>query len=429
MKQLGEDLELVLSKHEAFIAKVSKVRDTWYCVLPRQPVAHDLPLLHVACELGVYPLAKLCLQRKSILSLLGHHRKVNQKWGPDEETPLHVAVRNGSSDVIQLLLSFGADVASEDSDGQTPLHRAIGSTTFEVYKLLSGSRRSITVYREEAKRSNKKNNRLAVGQRSMLHLAALYGWEDSCQELVQHHHYNIEWQAAFGRRAIHFAVQWGHMNLAKRAVAEWGACLKPEIQLLRTIVLYQRSPKVSGVSAKFPQSHRHEETILEESLRIYTKDWGCDINAVDARGYTILYHRLCLPEMRAIMNVGLPINFNNLNNRHQTLLHYGGFWLSPHGLKIFLSQSRFHVNTRDCEGCTPLYCVSRRSLYDDPSWQAELLLDFGADRTLLDNEGRPATDLALHEQNCESDSVLVNYSTVAINIQEVELIFKEEIWP
>ena len=43
-------------------------------------------------------------------------------------TPLHSAVSAGHNDVVQDLISLGADVNAANSSGQTPLHYAVSPT-------------------------------------------------------------------------------------------------------------------------------------------------------------------------------------------------------------------------------------------------------------------------------------------------------------
>jgi hypothetical protein len=234
--------------------------------------------------------------------VIGSHRKINQRWSEYETTPLHLAAGNGSLDVIQLLLSCGADVASEDLLGETPLHYTIRYSTFEAYRLLADFRGSRKVYRREVKRYTKNNDVAKRG--SLLHLAAQSGWESLCEELIQHHNYNVEWEDVSGNRAIHLALSRGHMNLARQFVTEWRASLTPHIQLLRAIVDPLGDP------------FRH----FDEGLTTYTDHWGCDINAVDAEGHTIFCDVIpCIPVTENTIH-GLPINLNQLNNRHQPLL-------------------------------------------------------------------------------------------------------------
>ena len=140
---------------------------------------------------GLYGLARVYLQRKGFISGLRHQQNINQRWGPKKETPLHLAARGESPDIVKLLLSCGADVASEDTRGQTPLHLAILYSTVEVYQLLSGSKRSGKVYRDEVERYTKNNNKGVTVQGSLLHLPAQHGWESVCGELIKHHNYDL----------------------------------------------------------------------------------------------------------------------------------------------------------------------------------------------------------------------------------------------
>jgi ankyrin repeat protein len=54
----------------------------------------------------------------------------------DEETPLHIAAKSGSAQFAAALISFGAEVGSQDRTGATPLHYAIANLHFPVAKVL-----------------------------------------------------------------------------------------------------------------------------------------------------------------------------------------------------------------------------------------------------------------------------------------------------
>lgn len=41
--------------------------------------------------------------------------------GCGQDTPLHAAARSGGADIVDLLLDFGADRWSRDTEGKTPL--------------------------------------------------------------------------------------------------------------------------------------------------------------------------------------------------------------------------------------------------------------------------------------------------------------------
>lgn len=220
------------------------------------------------------------------------------------------------------------------------------------------------------------------------------------------------------------------------------------------------TPDIQVLKALLRPANDLPEGLLEETLRTYTKHWGCDINAVDAEGRTILYDDR-LNVLRSITNAGLPINFNHQDNQHQTVLHCGGYWLEgPLLLKTFLLKSQVDANPRDSQGCTPLHCATRRALssvhvhprksasqnsssnpdgceaerhfHEEESRRIQLLLDFGADRSLLDKEGWSFIELVRKERDLVPDcirEILMNYSTVAINVREIRMTSKDDTWP
>lgn len=70
--------------------------------------------LHWAAYVGSYHIAKM---------LLDYGADPNAKdWGG--QTPLHLAVNRGHVDIVELLLERGADPNAQDADGNTPLHIA-----------------------------------------------------------------------------------------------------------------------------------------------------------------------------------------------------------------------------------------------------------------------------------------------------------------
>ncbi|RBR24364.1 uncharacterized protein FIESC28_02854 [Fusarium coffeatum] len=431
ISQVGNDIKLLVAKHETFFDNVSKTRDGW-AAHKGVPISDSLPLLHFACRYRLYSLAKVCLRRKDVSSLLGHQRKINQQGGIGRKTPLHIAVEQGSTDIIQLLLSCGADVASEDHMRETPLHYALRyPSTAEIYRLLADWNTSRKVYRKDAKHYIKNND--IPYSRSLLHLAAQQGWEDICQELIQQKNYSVELRDCYGDKLIHIALKCGLFDLAKRSVTEWGARLTPQIQLLEALL-----ETIGDVA--------DNAGMWGEAMEIYINHWGCDINTTDVGGCTIFHAKLFdFVALQAVLNTGLSIksiNFDQLNTRNQTFLHSGWYWVQDSRLlKTFLLQSQFDVNTRDYKGCTPLHCAimyrgEKLLQFTDDDWRdVQLLLDFGADRSLRDDKGRTAADVLIElwdpkpRRGDPALDLLMNYSTVAINVREVELVLDGSDWP
>lgn len=60
---------------------------------------------------------------------------VNQRNGQGQ-TPLHLAVKKGKKDIVDVLLQKGADVNAADTEGKTPLHYAVFYGHYEIAKQL-----------------------------------------------------------------------------------------------------------------------------------------------------------------------------------------------------------------------------------------------------------------------------------------------------
>jgi ankyrin repeat protein len=73
---------------------------------------------------------------ETIKTLLEHGAKVNHKEDGDCSTALHYAAMYSGKEVINLLISYGADVNARDEHHSTPLHQAAMLTNIEAAKAL-----------------------------------------------------------------------------------------------------------------------------------------------------------------------------------------------------------------------------------------------------------------------------------------------------
>lgn len=87
------------------------------------------------------------------------------------DTPLHMAVRNGSGKIVQLLLQYGADCNARDSKGMTPLAHAIVENHDSVADILLSHGAQMAEMDDQ--------------QRSALHLAVLHRHEQLLRILVR----------------------------------------------------------------------------------------------------------------------------------------------------------------------------------------------------------------------------------------------------
>ncbi|KAF2484013.1 ankyrin repeat-containing domain protein [Neohortaea acidophila] len=105
----------------AFYKQKSLVRVLWHELYARShrgdPGPIDMPVLHLACYLGIVGWVTVLMKReKRKLRLARSLRQRDQRGF----TPLGEAVRGGHEQVVRLLLDAGADVDGKDSRGMTP---------------------------------------------------------------------------------------------------------------------------------------------------------------------------------------------------------------------------------------------------------------------------------------------------------------------
>ena len=64
------------------------------------------------------------------------------------QTPLHIACENGNKEIVEFLISKGADVNAVDYILNTPLHIACSHNYFEIIELLISNGAEIMCYNE-----------------------------------------------------------------------------------------------------------------------------------------------------------------------------------------------------------------------------------------------------------------------------------------
>jgi ankyrin repeat protein len=112
------------------------------------------------------------------------------------ETPLHIAVYLGRSDVVSLLLEHGAEVHARGNFGQTPMHLASFPQGYpEIVEILLAHGSSI---------DERQNNRATP-----LHLASM-GHNVSIVALLLERGANFHLADATGATALHYAAQSGN---------------------------------------------------------------------------------------------------------------------------------------------------------------------------------------------------------------------------
>lgn len=162
-------------------------------------------------------------------------------------------------------------------------------------------------------------------------------------------------------------------------------------------------------SPLFATLHNSKENRF--SLAKYLIEQGADIYAVQGEK-TILFETLYVSKndeektieegfelFKFFLQHGIELS---VNNNYESVLTYAARYRNYNVVKYLIENGYFDVDSRDPSGNTALITAVR---YERVSI-VELLLELGANQSLLDNDGKTAMDYALSCQNFEIISIL-----------------------
>jgi ankyrin repeat protein len=428
MRQLDKVSTLVLIReNKEWFAKKSRIRDDVLYLRHRFDIYElGMPLLHVACYLGLYHLAEHLLDGKLILSRLQMQlavRKTFKGWLGQKLTPLYLASAGGHERVVSLLLDHGADPMKPTGGelSKTPLEYAVQRGHMGVFRELVKTKKVQGIIRRRLPQQDGRDN--------LLNRAVESGNEDLCNELIEKYKFSVNATIdKAGWTPLATAIHQGNVHLARRLIQRHKASTDNHIMLLRAAF---RGFRLRSDTFSF----------LVEELQV-------NINAVDDEGETFLHIETISDYLDTksllLLLKNLPAlgyDFRVVNNANESLLHS----IIPKGGLIFYDEKmvllmiaflvgkvRIDVNAQDHEGRTALHITARMKL-ESIFWSEEYygnklevitmaLLDRGADRTLRDRRGRTAYDYLLENRGirfeaCEMmQETLRNYSTVPSSI-------------
>ena len=161
---------------------------------------HGTPL-HYAVFCGLYDVVKVLAAE--------YPQDVNSRSFIGEETPLHLTSRAGAGhiDLARLLIEHGANVAAQDKDGTTPLHRASEEGHVDLARLLIEHGADVAAQDKYGT--------------APLHQASEEGHVDLARLLIEHGA-DAQAQDKYGTTPLHRASFPGHVDVA-RLLIEHGA--------------------------------------------------------------------------------------------------------------------------------------------------------------------------------------------------------------
>ncbi|KAL8650396.1 MAG: hypothetical protein Q9210_003850 [Variospora velana] len=183
------------------------------CVYQQQGQDHGDDVLHAAVEHNACQLAQRALDRGV---------NIDAKRLPWDETALHGAIGLRHLEMVELLITKGADIEARNWNEDTPLFLAIKSesTILVMYLLSQGAKIEARNLRKE----------------TTLHVAALWG-SARVVELLLFHGAEIDAGDHQGRTALHKAVNRGSLSIVK-VLTSRGANIRVEDHDSKTAFAY-----------------------------------------------------------------------------------------------------------------------------------------------------------------------------------------------
>ena len=346
--------------------------------------------LHAAVALGHTAIVQFLLEHE-------HAAYVNARDKRDS-TPLHKASENGNLNVMQLLLSRGADVNVFDHLGDTPLHKALRFQRFDAVKFLVEGGADVNVWDKsnstplhEASESGNLDviqlllslgadvNVLDHRGDSALHKASRYQKLDAVDFLVNGGA-DVNVRDKSDSTPLHEASESGNLNVIQLLLS-----LGADVNALdhrgdSSLHKASRSQRfnVRDISNSTPLHEASESGNLDVMQLLLSR--GADVNVFDHGGGSPLhkasrYQRF--DAVKLLVEGGADVNVRDKSD--STPLHEASESGNLDVLQLLLSRDA-HVNVFDHRGDSPLHNASRYQRFN----AMKLLIKRGADANARD---------------------------------------------
>jgi ankyrin repeat protein len=309
-------------------------------------------------------------------------------------TALHTAVNYSYIDIIKLLLEKGATLDTQNKEGRTALHMGVQNSDIEVVNLLlekgANTETADTTYYKMTplhNASNANNAEIAAAfvakggktnlvnafNKTPLHIAALYGYNECVSELLKAGDVDMEATDDDGMTALHHAA-----NLSK------AECVR---------ILVEKGAKTTAKDLEGKTPFDYVARRFNAPACALLLD-GADLNATDGNGRTLL-HQAAIQGKTAMVQLLLDngADITQPDSSGQMALHHAV--QKGHGDIIDLLAGKTDLVQKDAQGQTVLHLAVAGG--DDAT--VKVLLKHGAPIDAIDDRGNTARDVAVAYAN------------------------------
>ena len=331
--------------------------------------------LHYAAIWGVHFIIEFLI--------IEHPQEVRSQDFPGDATPLHLASQNGRVEVARMLVERGADVATQNKDGETPLHPASRNGGVEVARMLVEHGADVAAQNKDGE--------------TPLHLASQYGNVEVVRILVERGA-DLAAQKKYGETPLHMASQTGQVDVA-RMLVERGADLAAQNK-------YGETPL-----------HMASQNGQVEVARMLVER-GADVAAQNKDGKTPLHLALQYREVevaRMLVERGADVAAQNKDG--ETPLHLASQYGEGEVARMLVERGA-DVAAQGEDGDTPLHFASLFGHVE----VARLLIERGADVSVQNKHG----ETPLHRASRPDSTDLRLYDFILKDLAEVSRILLEQ---
>ncbi|XP_019860489.1 PREDICTED: uncharacterized protein LOC105315081, partial [Amphimedon queenslandica] len=281
----------------------------------------------------------------------------------NEGTPLHCASETGNNKIIELLITKGkADVNAVDKNNKTPLFNAVKSGSIKTVDILLTNGARTDVVDEDGG--------------TLLHCAGESGKVEMLEFLIKRGDYDVNVLDEDNRTPLFNAVKSGSVQAVDK--------------------LLNRGARTDVVDTKNGSTPLHIAADNAKIIELLITKGNADVNAVDEDDKTPLFHAVQSDSIEAVdILITNGARTDIVDENGETLLHCASESSKVEMLEFWIKREDFDVNVKDKKNRTPLFNAVENDMISIEA--VDILLTNGARADVVDKDG----ETLLH---CASES-------------------------